>query len=57
MGLKNKACHVLTGAQLLLLAKLNGEGPNTYPVSAANLQILRVYNPKSQVGVQMSARS
>lgn len=51
------ALHVLAGAQLLLLVMLNGEGLNTYSVSAANLQILRVYNPKSQVGVQMSARS
>lgn len=56
-GLQNTAFHVLTGAQLLLLVSLNGEGPNTYSVSAANLQILHVYNPKSQVGIQMSATS
>lgn len=56
-GLQNKASHRLTGAQLLLLVRLNGEGPNTYSVSPANLQILHVYNPASQVGIQMSARS
>lgn len=57
MGLLKKVFHLLTGTQLLLLVRLNGEGPNTYSVSAANLQILCVYNTKSQVGVQMSARS
>lgn len=56
-GLQNKAFHGLTGAQLLLLVSLNGEGPNTYSVSAANLQIPRVYNLKSHVGIQTSATS
>lgn len=47
--------HV-TGAELSLLAGLNGEGLNACSASAAHLQMLHVYNPKSQVGAQMSAR-
>lgn len=42
-----------TGAQLLLLVCLNGRAS----ASAAHLQMLHVYNPESQVGAQMSARS
>lgn len=42
MGLENKAFHMLTGTQLLLLVRLNGEELNTYSMSAANSQILCV---------------
>lgn len=45
-GLQNQVFHLLTGIQLVLLARLNGEGLNPCSLPAANLQILNIYHPK-----------
>lgn len=47
-GLQIKVFHLLSGAQLLVFTRVNDEGLNACSLPAANLQILRVYNPKSK---------
>lgn len=47
-GLQIKVFHLLNGAQLLVFTRSNGEGLNACSLPAADLQILRVYNPKSK---------